>query len=87
MPGRRHSLFDRVTRRRSYGSLAVVENSADTDSVLTDPKVFDLPNICATCALCEILGGWSPRQEAAGFAGVLLGFCTLTSVFQVATGK
>ena len=36
---------------------AVVENSAETDSVLTDPEsVLTPPNICATCATCTELG-------------------------------
>ena len=49
-------------RRRSYGSLAVVENSAETDSVLTDPEsVLTPPNICATCATCEIFS-WAPTD-------------------------
>ena len=40
-----------ATRRRSYGSLAAVENSAETDPVPTYPeRVLTLPNICATCA-------------------------------------
>ena len=47
----RHSLFDRYMKAQLRLTLAVVENSAETDSGLTYPEsVLTLPNICATCA-------------------------------------